>query len=298
MVRSFYDVNIRKKNNGTSELLSPCHILPNISLNEYPQICNHRKAEDIFQFIENIANENHSNYDCSVLYISSHGGEGFFCCEDFETDHLREEKCYDDVRNSYKAYSTKSTEIFEEETQSVDNIPKGYILFDTVIDLFAPMREFMSLEQMHEHYSDILIGYASLPGREAFIGLSGSAYTEILTDCLKNLSQRKESLGDVMIEVNVRMKTKTTGDQQFSTHISYLEKKLVMRSMYDRRNSKDKRDQLVQREVGMDKQTQIETYDQMQRLREKRLREKQIEDCQRKIQEVLERQKKKRNKLK
>lgn len=69
--------------------------------------CTKTKAKDILRYLENVANQNHSSYDCFVLCFSTHGGNGFVCCSDF----------------------TKND---KNETE------KGFILFTTLLELFLP----------------------------------------------------------------------------------------------------------------------------------------------------------------
>lgn len=69
--------------------------------------CNETKAENILRYLENIADEDHSPYDCFVICFSTHGGNGFVCCSDFQRNYRNETE-------------------------------KGFILFTTLLELFLP----------------------------------------------------------------------------------------------------------------------------------------------------------------
>ncbi|CAG2189260.1 CASP8 [Mytilus edulis] len=84
----------------------------------YP--CKDNTADQIIKFIENIANDDHSQYDCFILYFSTHGGNGFVCCSDFQTKSLMKK---------HKNNASK--------TIGQNNTPKGFILFDTLLELFV-----------------------------------------------------------------------------------------------------------------------------------------------------------------
>lgn len=49
--------------------------------------CTETKAEHILTYLKEVANQDHTPYDCFVLCFSTHGGNGFVCCSDFKRNN-------------------------------------------------------------------------------------------------------------------------------------------------------------------------------------------------------------------
>lgn len=75
------------------------------------RVCDSTKSDKIITYLKKIANMNHTKYDCFILYISSHGGQGYMCCSDY---------C-----------SSNTNEYGREDKQA-----SGYIYIDTLVETF------------------------------------------------------------------------------------------------------------------------------------------------------------------
>lgn len=238
-------------------------------LNFEVKVCDKSKAEDVVKYIAQIAADQKDDYECFVLYVSSHGGHGFVCCSDYETENLRkrkereqenkkEENGQKDGNQAPQNGKDSNTEDAGETAKTTDETAKGFILIDTLIELFltencpklkekpklfffdccrvpnekiaklpvSPIRDFHSYSERDSHYADILIGYGTNPGEVAYLDKTGSTYTGVLTSALIRL--QKDSIADVMIQVDKEMKAKKNKKKQFSTHKSFLQRKLVL----------------------------------------------------------------------
>lgn len=160
--------------------------------------CKVAKREAILKYLDTIAKEDHTDYSCIVLFVGSHGGNGFVACSDFN------------IKTGEGVISFKTLVDIFLNVKSLQNKPK-LLFFDccrehvkgSPVSLrdVEPITTYNQVDEMQGHYRHVFIGFASISGEPSWNGLQGGIYTQALTKCLQEFAE-KLSLLEIMGKVN------------------------------------------------------------------------------------------------
>ncbi|XP_062515591.1 caspase-8-like [Corticium candelabrum] len=182
-------------------------------------------GSDLVAALREYGSRDHSDYDCFVCCMLSHGKKDFIYGSD--SDPVNVEQLTGQVNGlSCPSLRAKPKLFFIQACRGTDD--DTGVETDAVFDAHT-QRD--AIEQVKIPLSaDYLLGYAAPPGKVSFRSTTqGSWYISALCETLNTYAGRGVSLTDMLIMVNQRLANATTSDgfKQIPSPINQLTKRLV-----------------------------------------------------------------------
>ena len=146
------------------------------------------KREEIFKVLDNISDEDHSNYDCFVLCLMSHGSEGFVYGADGERVLL--ETVRNLFSNSRCSTLNGKPKLFVIQASRGNDIDKG------AVKAGNPVTEGdISIPQIIPDQADMLMAYSTVSGYASFRNLRyGSNFIRCLVEVFREKAGHEDAL--------------------------------------------------------------------------------------------------------